>query len=311
MADYLTLADLKSEVGAAIKDPALTKDELMESVINQVYLNEIPFLDDFYPLFWLVDFDDSLNAKNEASISGLTIADPGVITTSAAHGFVVGDIVSIYGIVGTTQLNNRTYRVNTTPLTTTLTLIDLDGYDAISTVGMTAWSSGGTIVHRGLSLSTGGKDVQTIIKAGFFDYEPMTPIGIDEIEANSTWWGDGTSRPTRFQHRKAFSASGGTLTEVNQLLWFPGCDNAYDLKYWYQKRLARLAAETDIPLMPPQFHQAISAGAITRLQESQVQVENQVIWPQLYKLHQQMIIDFNRKWWQAQEKEHFQKPYLL
>lgn len=78
------------------------------------------------------------------SLSGITIANPGVFTTTAAHGFVVGDLVYIADVVGTTQVNNRTFIVNTTPTGTTFTLRTLDGV-VLSTVGMTAYSSGGTV----------------------------------------------------------------------------------------------------------------------------------------------------------------------
>lgn len=86
-----------------------------------------------------------------ASISAITLANPGVFTTTAPHGLVVGDLVYIAGIVGTTQLNSRSYLVNTVPTTSTFTLKTYSATGAyraftqLTTVGMTAWSSGGTV----------------------------------------------------------------------------------------------------------------------------------------------------------------------
>ena len=75
------------------------------------------------------------------TITGVTQADPGVIT-STAHGLSNGDEVFVDAIVGMIQLNGRNYRVaNVT--TDTFTLVDLFG-NAIDTTGFTAYASGGT-----------------------------------------------------------------------------------------------------------------------------------------------------------------------
>jgi Ubiquitin-activating enzyme E1 FCCH domain len=44
-------------------------------------------------------------------ITGITKANPAVVTTKAAHGFVDGDVVVFAGVVGMTQLNGNTYTV--------------------------------------------------------------------------------------------------------------------------------------------------------------------------------------------------------
>lgn len=76
-----------------------------------------------------------------ASISAITLANPGVIT-AAAHGFSEGDFIYISGIVGTTQLNGRYFFVVYIS-STQFSLLDLSG-DEVDTSGYTAWSSGGT-----------------------------------------------------------------------------------------------------------------------------------------------------------------------
>lgn len=70
-----------------------------------------------------------------ALITGATQANPCVIT-SARHGYVTGDQVTISDVVGMTQLNGNTY---------TITVIDADSYslDATDSTGFTAYSSGG------------------------------------------------------------------------------------------------------------------------------------------------------------------------
>jgi hypothetical protein len=52
------------------------------------------------------------------TITGVTAANPGVVTTSAAHGYAAGDRVVIDDIVGMTQLNGNVYTVGTVTSTT-------------------------------------------------------------------------------------------------------------------------------------------------------------------------------------------------
>ena len=66
------------------------------------------------------------------TISSVTNANPGVITTSSAHGLVVGNACYIGSCTGMTELNANYYVVGTTPTTTTLTLTDAAG-NAIDT----------------------------------------------------------------------------------------------------------------------------------------------------------------------------------
>jgi len=69
-------------------------------------------------------------------ISSATEANPGVFTTSVAHGFVVNDEVVVHGMAGGTwpTLNDQHYLINSVPAGTTFTLKTLAGV-AVSTVG--------------------------------------------------------------------------------------------------------------------------------------------------------------------------------
>lgn len=91
------------------------------------------------------------------SITGVTQANPGVVTTASAHGLVVGDPLQIAGIVGMTQLNGNTYTVASVPSTTTLTLKDSSGNE-VDTTAFGAYASGGTLTPlciRGNLFETG------------------------------------------------------------------------------------------------------------------------------------------------------------
>ncbi len=303
MADFLTFANLVTECERALKQYGGAKADLVKNTINMVYLNEMLVIDNLHPLYWLVDFDDTLTSKAPSVITGITQADPGVITTEDVHGLVAGDITSIYSILGMTELNNRMLRVATAPTTSTLTVIDIDEVDAIDTSGYTTYVSDGVINHRGIPLSTSGKDVQRILRCKWHGEEPMALITEAELEETTVWWDSSTELPSRYYHRKKYTTAGA---ESNHLLWFNSADAAYDLRYWFELRPPKLVEDAAVPLLPPQFHYTIVAGVLTRLAEQAVQVENQVIWPSVYGAQLEQLKQFNRKW--HRENKHYLTP---
>jgi hypothetical protein len=66
-----------------------------------------------------------------------------------------------------------------------------------------------------------------------------------------------------------------------------------------------------VPLLPPIFHDTIISGAIVRLAENNVQVENAVIWPGIYKAQLDALKTFNRKYYKEHDKVDRMTPYLL
>ena len=108
------------------------------------------------------------------TLSGVTAANPAVFTTVAAHGLVVGDVITISGVVGmvapssaVANVLNDTWVVATTPLATTFTVTNyLEA--VLSTVGWSAWTSGGTITKAlyGNNITITGNSVRTIGQDG-------------------------------------------------------------------------------------------------------------------------------------------------
>ena len=74
-------------------------------------------------------------AGTSKTITGITRADPGVVTASA-HGFSTGNRIAFSGVVGMTQVNGNVY---------TITVIDEDSFIIfVNTSSFTAYSSAGT-----------------------------------------------------------------------------------------------------------------------------------------------------------------------
>ena len=115
----------------------------------------------------------------------------------------------------------------------------------------------------------------------------------------------------RYFHKKAYLADG---TEIDQLLWYPAADQAYDLRFWYELMPTPLTDAAHEPLLPPKFRNIIATGVLARMTELQgVQVENAVIWPGLYRSQLDALKSFNRKWYEDAErnKRETAKPYML
>lgn len=79
-------------------------------------------------------------------ISDITLANPGVFTTTADHGLKVNDEIYFYGVKGTSELNDTKWFVKTVPSTTTFTVSSTVGGAELNTSsGYTAWFSGGSV----------------------------------------------------------------------------------------------------------------------------------------------------------------------
>jgi hypothetical protein len=99
------------------------------------------------------------------AITSITLAAPGVITTTAVHGLAVGDYV-LMTVSGMYQLNGKVYRVASGGFTTTIIqLEDVTGGTGISTIGFAAFSSGtlnkitfGTSISSAASMTASGGD---------------------------------------------------------------------------------------------------------------------------------------------------------
>jgi hypothetical protein len=304
MADYKTYADIYGDVCRAMGDLSQARLAEVQAVVNMVYLNEVCVCDDMYPLHWLMDLIDDVKTKNEATLTAITKANPASVT-AVAHGFVTGDIIHFGTITGMTELSNR-HAVVVRTSADAFTLKDLAGA-AIDSSAFVAVGTAGKAYHRGVTLSKNFRSIHTVNFNGFSD--PLTTIGFDELEENTSWYDTGSeSQPTRYLHKEFADTAG---TEYQRLMWFPVPDTAYSPRIWGEKVPSRLSANGDVPVLPARFHDTIVSGSVARLvQYGQVQIENAVIWPGLYKMHLQAIRDENREWW-AKNQPETGRPYLL
>lgn len=299
MADYLSFADIYGTVKRMVTDfKDGNRDTELKALINMVYLDEVMVCDDLYPMSWLMDEIDNVKTKSSSTITGISKANPGVVTT--AHTFVAGDIVQIDDVVGMTEVNHRTFVVGTVVAGTSFQLLDLAGTN-VNTTSYTAWSSGGTVYHRGITLSKAFSRVEAFNWHGY--NKELDPISIKEMSGFAGWTDPtNSSKPTRFLHKPYYSTSG---TKTDRLMWYPLPDSTtYEARIWGELDVSPMSDDAHVPQLPFRFHNAIISGTIARLLEyGEVQIENAVIWPGLYKLQLEAMKSYNRKWWQSFKKD--------
>lgn len=107
-----------------------------------------------------------------AVVTGITQANPAVVTTSAAHGFSTGNTIGMAGVVGMTEVNGRNFVITELTLTT----FELNGEDSTA---HTAYTSDGTATRTNAASTIG---------SGFGDFDKdytyvITAVDADGIES--------------------------------------------------------------------------------------------------------------------------------
>ncbi len=109
------------------------------------------------------------------NITGITKANPGVITTVGNHGFAVGD--SIYVDGGTMTQLAGFFLVNSVPAANTLSVKAYDTGVPVNTTSYTTWTSGGFVQFGDKSLDFDNYYVVTAIAQNAVDESAASPTG--------------------------------------------------------------------------------------------------------------------------------------
>lgn len=304
MAEYLTFNDILAIVKSATRTTrGSSKDTLIGYLINQVYLEEImSIFPTLRPPYWLLRLSESNMSIAPETVTGITQANPAVVTVSSNTSFAAGSIIELSSVAGMTEINGITGVVASVSGAEITTDIDASGFSA--------WTSGGLVAHRGIDVSS---DIGSILSAGWNGYTPpMEPLSHSQVENGAAFHNEGnTSRPEHYLYIKNFNSAG---SQTDRLVWYPGADAAYRLRYWYVEQATRLAT-TAVPLLPFKHHEMIAAGVLARLieggSESKIKIENQSMWPMLYQNHLAAIRKENDDYWDSVIHGKIKVPYLL
>lgn len=166
------------------RDQTTTAHAFQQQVIDSAAGASFNFLDTATNGFTVADTDGGVPAFR-ALISGVTQADPCVITTTAAHGFQTDQIVRITdlgnvgpGIAarGMDQLNNNRYLI-TVINTTSFSIRDVITDEPIDSTSFTAWVSGGRLTIETRVISLNNPQVSPYADTPYvpnpFEYDPI------------------------------------------------------------------------------------------------------------------------------------------
>ena len=149
---------------------------------------------------------ESITSEGTATITGVTQANPPVVTMSAGHNFLEGQQVLIASVAGMTDIN--AYHTVKNPSATTFELYAPSTTSDSTpsprdTTGSAAWSSGGTVSHTVVVLSdvqgeftagetcTGGSSSSTVV----VQFDAFGCKGVEQKIFPQTYGISGTSDP--------------------------------------------------------------------------------------------------------------------
>lgn len=168
--------------------PTVGNDEVYFIVKRTINGSDVRFLEqlesrDFDTVRECKFADAALSWDDPKTITGITNANPGVITTSSAHGMIDGDKVYISDVVGMTTLNGNWYTVaNAT--STTYTLQDIDDGTDIDTTDYSAYVSGG-FSREGVTTLSGFDHLEGETLSVLADGNVLTD-GVDDVDITVT-----------------------------------------------------------------------------------------------------------------------------
>jgi hypothetical protein len=137
-------------------------------------------------------------ATSHKLIAGVSQANPCVVTTTAAHGYITNQIVRISDLGsdmptarGMEQINNLRFKIVVID-STSFSLKDVVSGEAINSTSYTAWVAGGRVTLESHSLTLNNpqqspQDVTPYVSTGF-SYDPVTykmTLGTDIMQTDN------------------------------------------------------------------------------------------------------------------------------
>ena len=95
---------------------------------------------------------ESITTEGSATITGISQADPAVVTCSGGHNFTEGQVVTIASVVGMAAKINSIHIVKN-PTATTFEILDTGSKAGVDLASSSAYSSGGTAKHTTIVLN--------------------------------------------------------------------------------------------------------------------------------------------------------------
>ena len=145
LVDKAAAAIAAGEMSIVVKDDAGAVKQVTKIAGKRVTLDSGETIawgfDSYNQVTGAVEMEEAGNAGVAAvAVTAVTKANPGAVTTGAAHLLVTGDRVRFAGVVGMVELNVNTVFAVTKVNATSFTI-------GVNTTGFTAYTSGGTVTQ--------------------------------------------------------------------------------------------------------------------------------------------------------------------
>ena len=145
LVDKAAAAIAAGEMSIVVKDDAGAVKQVTKIAGKRVTLDSGETIawgfDSYNQVTGAVEMEEAGNAGVAAvAVTAVTQANPGAVTTGAAHLLVTGDRVRFAGVVGMVELNANTVFAVTTVNATSFTI-------GVNSTGFTAYTSGGTVTQ--------------------------------------------------------------------------------------------------------------------------------------------------------------------
>ena len=189
--------------------------------------------------FFAFDIGNEAGAVQGVNISGITQANPGVVTTSSAHNLSDGQEVTISNVQGMTEVNGQKYYADVLTSTTYALYSDVGLAASVDTSGFTAYTSGG------ISVGVAG-DIQSYIERKNIHVSPTK-----DTENYVTFYLDTEGTSGQFDVRFQMTNSAGQQSNLDSTsadattynFTYGGINSDYDIDTRLSGRIANYRIE--------------------------------------------------------------------
>jgi hypothetical protein len=113
------------------------------------------------------------------TVTGITKAEPAIVSVSGSHGLTNGDFVTITGAIGMTQINNGSYFIKSASAGSFELYTESTLTTKLDSTGFTAWSSGGSVAspirfYSGDRVKISGVGGMTELNGNKYYVKPLT-----------------------------------------------------------------------------------------------------------------------------------------
>lgn len=242
----MQLSEIRTRLQDIYGNTLGSNDDYYNRVINDAY-HKLCAMGDW----WFLEKDWVLTVNTPVTSYTPVTATLGSPTVVPSAGI---SFATVYGILDWVKAADRTYQINAA-VTATALILDSNWLDATNTAAtISVW---GDI----FTLPTDCAYVRQVSCRGDPNHKPLQQVNLGDIEAYGP---DVSDYGYEFGNRYAVFRDpdqNSTASQVLKLRIFPPPDETTEYLVRYRIEPQDLSADTDVPFIPPQYHQCLVDAA--------------------------------------------------